>query len=156
MQRGESAPCFCASDHLLALYGKSVCMWDFSYSNTIFMGEVMKLASVLLLLLGLSFDASANFKSGTDLSMLSFAYDRVNAGRANHVDYQDASTLMGYIQGVHDIGTDYRAICSPPSATAGQIAEVVIKYLRAHPEKLHLGGEVLISQALREAFPCKK
>jgi len=44
--------------------------------------------------------------------------------------------------------------CVPDDAAARQLAGVVAKYLRAHPEKLHLGAASIVWTALSQAFPC--
>jgi len=38
--------------------------------------------------------------------------------------------------------------------TFGQIKDIVLKYLEAHPEKRHMGAQVLIRFALLEDFAC--
>ena len=45
-------------------------------------------------------------------------------------------------------------LCAPDEGTTGQMARVVVKYLKDHPEELHMDEVVLISQALLDAFPC--
>jgi hypothetical protein len=37
----------------------------------------------------------------------------------------------------------------------GQAVRVTIKWLKDHPEKLHIAGDILVGLALQEAFPCK-
>jgi len=37
----------------------------------------------------------------------------------------------------------------------GQALRVTVKWLKDHPEKLHLPGDILIGLALRDAFACK-
>lgn len=37
----------------------------------------------------------------------------------------------------------------------GQGVRVMIKWLKDHPEKLHVAGDILIGMALEDAFPCK-
>lgn len=38
----------------------------------------------------------------------------------------------------------------PPS----QVARIVVKFLREHPELLHMSAPVLVMRAMTEAFPC--
>jgi hypothetical protein len=46
--------------------------------------------------------------------------------------------------------------CVPEGGiTTGQAVRVIVKYLRDHPEELHLRGSLVAIQALRQAFPCK-
>lgn len=48
--------------------------------------------------------------------------------------------------------------CFPPdkNVTLDQGLRIIVKYLRAHPERLHASGFLLSLAALKEAFPCKK
>jgi hypothetical protein len=48
-------------------------------------------------------------------------------------------------------------VCMPKDGVeTGQLARVLVKYLRANPEKLHERGRALVYVALAEAFPCKR
>jgi Rap1a immunity proteins len=47
----------------------------------------------------------------------------------------------------------YRA-CIPLSVTNGQVRDVVLLYMKQHPEKRHYGAAGLVAGALAEAFPC--
>ena len=46
--------------------------------------------------------------------------------------------------------------CPPPGISAGQLRDVTVKYLNDHPEELHEYAATIVSNALSEAFPCKK
>ena len=74
---------------------------------------------------------------------------------------------VGYIQGVYDAGrvldaaTDKRqweggwTSCVPDSVLAGQLKEVVMKWLREHPADWHYEADNLVARAFQEAFPCR-
>ena len=74
---------------------------------------------------------------------------------------------MGYIAGVYDAGkvldtaTDKRqwkggwTACVPDGVPAGQLKEVVKKWLRAHPERWHYAAGGLVARAFDESFPCR-
>lgn len=62
--------------------------------------------------------------------------------------------LMGYIGGAHDAWRAFKFYCSPRNATLGQMTDVVKMYILAHPEFRHFDADVLVSQALRNAWPC--
>src|SRR5262245_48136623 len=47
-------------------------------------------------------------------------------------------------------------MCIPGTANRGQVVRIVVKYLREHPEKLHLVAGGLTYVAISEAFPCEK
>ena len=42
----------------------------------------------------------------------------------------------------------------PLAVQAGQSSQIVVKWLNAHPEKLHLGAAGLVAAALEDTFPC--
>ena len=44
--------------------------------------------------------------------------------------------------------------CIPDGVTTGQLAQVVAKFLRDHPERLQLNAPVLIADAIGGAWPC--
>ncbi len=48
-----------------------------------------------------------------------------------------------------------RRSCIPENVTNGQVSDVVIKYLRDHPEERHILAAILVVKAMAEAFPCK-
>ena len=76
--------------------------------------------------------------------------------------YADCSTSMGrtacvsYVMGVTDALSLMGAICTPEHSTARQAIDVVVKYLRAHPEQRPLSAAMQVRAALQEAFPCKE
>lgn len=81
--------------------------------------------------------------------------------------YHDSKNLseqgiaLGYIVGISDVLeghaiNGWRA-CSPANGvTQGQVRDVVVQWLRAHPEKRHFGADGLVAEALQTAFPCKR
>lgn len=46
--------------------------------------------------------------------------------------------------------------CIPTGVTYAQTADVIEKWLRDNPDKRHIYANVLISVALRQAWPCAK
>ncbi|MBX9683390.1 MAG: hypothetical protein K2X41_06335 [Hyphomicrobium sp.] len=46
--------------------------------------------------------------------------------------------------------------CTPDGGTIGQVAAVVVKYLRDHPADLHRPFVSLVLEALSHAWPCAK
>ncbi len=65
---------------------------------------------------------------------------------------------LGFIAGYTDaLRTNLRnseTVCMPNQAEWEQRKKVVVKYMNEHPEKLHEYYEVLIMEAIEEAFPC--
>ena len=44
--------------------------------------------------------------------------------------------------------------CFPDKAPTGELARVLVKWLRYHPERLHEGKSFLAIEAFRSAFSC--
>ena len=69
---------------------------------------------------------------------------------------------LGFVTGVADMHALYHTaypetiplFCKPEGLKVEQAVRVVIRFLETHPEQLHFGAAVLITQALQEAFPC--
>lgn len=66
----------------------------------------------------------------------------------------EGSWATGYITGIAD-ALDNSAFCIPNTATAGELNEVVIKYLTDNPTRLHQHRSVVVGLALADAYPCK-
>lgn len=47
------------------------------------------------------------------------------------------------------------SFCAPDGVINEQAARVLVKYLRSHPERLHLNLRGLANDAFREAWPCR-
>ncbi len=108
------------------------------------MSRIVKIAIALGILTGV---ASADALTGIELQT------------ACNVQAPDCiAFVMGMTQGVR-YGQAYSQqgykICVPDDATAGQLEQVVQKYLREHPEKLHESAGSLSAEAIYAAFPCR-
>jgi hypothetical protein len=101
------------------------------------------------------------------LSNCSKAIKVSDGGEVLSSDYFGVGTCLGTIRGVIDAGdiinvsseqkgyTKQNLYCVPVEVSTVQATRVVVKYLKAHPEDLHLRDTRLIVSALAEAFPCK-
>lgn len=87
--------------------------------------------------------ASAEFFTGNDLlrDMKSDAMDQMHA--------------LGYVLGVVDVHTR-NTICLPDGVKAGQVQDVVKKFLEENPTIRHYSGDSLIQYRLEQVWPCKK
>lgn len=59
-----------------------------------------------------------------------------------------------YIAGIADLFQLTKVACIPSNVVAGQVEDVVVKYLREHPESRHYSAASEAGLALRAAFPC--
>jgi hypothetical protein len=50
---------------------------------------------------------------------------------------------------------DFAGICLPDGVSLGQVARVLVQWLRQHPERLHEAKSLLVMAALKDAFPCQ-
>lgn len=78
-------------------------------------------------------------------------------------DAMAVSYCYGYILGIWDTREVMNAIvpdylkspfCIPNNATPSQLAKVVLKYGKDHPEELNQAANLVVNNALRQAFPC--
>jgi Rap1a immunity proteins len=69
----------------------------------------------------------------------------------------DRSGCLGYVTGVASVEAALNAIpiCFPAKATANQLRDVVIAYLRDNPADRHMSALVLVSNAYVASFPCR-
>lgn len=109
-------------------------------------------ASLGLALISFSTPAYANIKSGNDLL-------RLCEDVRSHVSW---GLCYGYLDGIIDrsylaesMNPGSQLLCLPDNGTNEQIFDVVIAYLKKHPDKRHFGAGALVVTALREAF-CQK
>ena len=98
--------------------------------------------------------ARADLFSGDQLLTLCESADPYERGTCYGV-IAGASDMLG---GVSARGGNYAGFraCQPPSITAGQALDVVVKFLRAHPADRRLAAVSVAAKALAEEFPCPK
>ena len=95
--------------------------------------------------------ASAEFYTGNKLYEYCKAAESFGGGVCG-------GYVVGVLAGVEFVEgatKGVQTICIPDSATAGQVRDVVVRYLDAHPEKRHLHAGGLVWAALSAAFPCE-
>ncbi len=67
---------------------------------------------------------------------------------------------LGYTSGIADIlvhrPVNGFKVCFVEKVSAGQIKDVVSKWLKDHPERRQYGAPGLVANALAEAYPCAK
>jgi hypothetical protein len=114
------------------------------------MARIVMIAAVSVLALVMaSRNAAAGFVNGNDL----YSW-RTDANQRN------ADGCFGYITGAADalewarVGTTHPP-CIPEGVQSTQVRDVVVNYLRDHPEQRQLGAEMLILVAMELAWNCK-
>ena len=70
-------------------------------------------------------------------------------------DVSERIQALGYIQGVFDAGQHFRH-CAPDNIgiTAGQVRDIVLKYLNERPELRNFTADLLIIDSLKQLWPC--
>ena len=76
--------------------------------------------------------------------------------------YYTQGVCMGIIMGTSNTldhwvaANEASPYCRPDGVTWGQIQEVVVRYLKRHPETRHESYPLLIAKAQRATWPCAK
>jgi hypothetical protein len=118
---------------------------------------MIRLATACLLALSLAMPAPALAKAGT----LSVWDGNELLDACSRTDYL-RFLCMGYVTGVRDGGelhfgpdVTWRKFCSPSNVLNGQLVDVVVTYLRAHPDRRQVSAQTIVLLAFNEAWPCR-
>lgn len=111
------------------------------------------IASVILGSQALPSVAHSTFTSGNEL------YEQCTVEKGTNLYFTKMAECRGYVMGFVDLMEDMQTVnkmssCLPVGATAGQIVDVVVKYLREHPELRALPGSTMVFLSLKSAFGC--
>ncbi len=88
-----------------------------------------------------------------DVNFAHSGYDFLRiCGAAKPASYIDGA-CTGYVQGVVE-GADNPVFCLDPDVTVGRRYRIVVKFLKAHPEKTDKRTRYLVVEAMTDAFPC--
>ena len=68
----------------------------------------------------------------------------------------EAGLYAGYVMGAYDQMKMRGELCGTRNVSVGQVASVVAKFLKGHPEKLHNPANLLVLEAFAESFPCRQ
>ena len=75
-------------------------------------------------------------------------------------DHFQSGRCWGYIAGAADMhelmdhGEEAHHSCKPENKDIAELARVVLKYLKANPDKLNIPAGILVFDAFHEYFPC--
>jgi Rap1a immunity proteins len=95
---------------------------------------------------------ASSFLTGNSLMEGWLAYKRIQQNRISNVDAMESARFFGYVTSIADVGV----VNIPPTATVGQLIDIVGRYLDSHPEERHEVGAVLVIRALGSVFPLRK
>lgn len=101
---------------------------------------------LLIALLFVPTMAQAEFWTGNKL------YERLSS-----TEVTDRIMGMGYVMGVYDVAV--HALFCPPgsetSITAGQVRDMAFNWLGNNPHRRNESAEKLVTEAFRQAWPCR-
>jgi hypothetical protein len=106
---------------------------------------------------------------GNSLATQCESQEKLNAGQGlSDQEFAKGTFCVGYIRGVLDTMVTWKAIdkakskpgttphpCIPDTVPNSQAVKITLKFLKDHPERLHLPADVLVFQAMHQAFPCR-
>lgn len=115
------------------------------------MRKITRIALLAGLIILTQFNAVYAWQTGNTLMEGWLASKRIIEQNEKFGDVPLAARFLGYVTGIADV-----AFYIPPGATAGQVIDVVGKYLDSHPEERHEPGYVLVVRALGSVFPPMK
>lgn len=110
---------------------------------------------------------STAYSMGTGLEMLSVCGSAVKVSdgiKVTESEGLDSLLCVAYLSGFADAITlssqstkpQEPKICFPRSGASNeQLARIVVKWLREHPENLHESARMEVMLSLNHAFPCK-
>jgi hypothetical protein len=87
---------------------------------------------------------------------------RATAGLVARVCNENQAACLTYVVGSLDAFSAAMAafgrpqtVCIPPAITNGQLMQVSVAYLRAHPEVANANGAQIVIGAIHRAYPCR-
>jgi hypothetical protein len=60
----------------------------------------------------------------------------------------------GFGDAVRAAGRDHAIACIPMAATGTELRDVLVHYLKGHPEDEHVSAGVIATRAFSKAYPC--
>ena len=118
----------------------------------------MRLILLLMLVFAFAIPAHAAMNTGSDLlRACEIAVDQ--SFDVNITQAMEGGFCMGLAASFIDLdrvsGTDVKW-CVPERVTVGQGIRVLLKYMNANPEKLHLNSIIVAALAFQSSFPCNE
>jgi hypothetical protein len=127
-----------------------------SYWGRLLMKIACLLSGLLLMYSGSSF-AGPRLWSGKQLMPYYQAYESATAKRERSSDLGAFALYLGYIRGAYEVlaALPESEMCIHNSVTIEQIARVVVHYMIEDPKQLSLPAFYIVSESLKDAYPCK-
>ena len=119
------------------------------------MKNFLTLASTLAILLSATV-AHANFYDGTWLNAALLKDEKARKEKVPAADAQEGALAVGYVIGIVDGFEAAQLLCVPDKVTVEQVIAMVQKTLKESPDKWNQPADVLVLQALKPAWTCKK
>jgi hypothetical protein len=63
---------------------------------------------------------------------------------------------QGYTQGAVDVYQSMGSSCVPDGVQAPQLRDLVVRWLREHPERRQIAGPFVVARVIGENFPCSQ
>lgn len=113
--------------------------------------RLLAVGAVIAAIMAVSTETRADFVSGNKL------YETCTSSEVSSLLICD-----GYTEAIFDaagqppngvLGWEH---CGRGGVTLRQVEDIVVRFLRTHPEKRDFGAAGLVGQAVAEAFPCQK
>jgi hypothetical protein len=119
--------------------------------------RIALLLAGLLLMYSESSFAGPRLWSGKQLLPYYQAYESATANRGRSSDIAGFAHYLGYIRGAYEVleTLPEADMCIGNSVTLEQLARAVGRYLMENPQQLNLPAFYLVSESLKDAFPCK-
>lgn len=112
---------------------------------------------IFAILIGASFGAQAQpFVTGSKLHEMFQTVEHTDPKSANLSDFTNLTMLSAYLWGIGDTGDNALFCLNGINPSSPQGRAVVMKYLKDNPERWNESGALLVVEAFRKAFPCKR
>lgn len=82
-------------------------------------------------------------------------YQKIMDSRIGEKDLMSAASFSGYVTGVADALNEV-LFSIPAGTTRDQICQIVGNYLEKHPERWTVSANILVADALKEAYKLKR
>lgn len=74
--------------------------------------------------------------------------------------FTNFSLCAGYINGASDASQCGNSVggfshANPAGVTVGEVFDVFVRWMQAHPEQSSVGASTLVAKAMQDAYPCK-